>query len=80
METNLVIEGLKFMVLGMGTVLAFIVILIVVMNIQAKIIQRFFPEPKAAAPKSTDSTPSAQPKDNKKIAAIAAAIMHHNKV
>ncbi len=77
METNLVIEGLKFMVLGMGTVLIFLVVLIVLMNVQAKIIERFFPEPKGA-PNTSSAPPSTQQKDTKKIvAAISAAIMHH---
>jgi oxaloacetate decarboxylase gamma subunit len=74
METNLILEGLKFMVLGMGTVFAFLVIMIVCMNIMSAIIHKFFPEPKASA---SPSAP-AQQQDNKKvIAAISAAISHH---
>ncbi len=81
METNLVIEGLKFMILGMGTVLIFLVVLIALMNLQQKIIERFFPEPKGAPAPSTPTAPTGQQKDNKKtVAAISAAIMHHNKV
>ncbi len=77
METNLVIEGLKFMVLGMGTVLIFLVVLIVLMNLQTKIIERFFPEPKGA-PDTPNASPGTPQKDTKKIvAAISAAIMHH---
>ncbi len=77
METNLVIEGLKFMVLGMGTVLIFLVVLIALMNLQTKIIERFFPEPKGA-PDTPSAPPSTPQKDTKKIvAAISAAIMHH---
>ncbi len=79
METNLVVEGLKFMALGMGTVFLFLIVLIGMMNLQAKIIGRFFPEPHAV-PDSPSKAPSAPAKDNKKIAAIAAAIMHHNNV
>ena len=74
METNLILEGLKFMVLGMGTVFAFLVIMIVCMNIMSTIIHKFFPEPQASA----SPTAPAQQKDNKKvIAAISAAITHH---
>ncbi len=76
METNLIVEGLKFMALGMGTVFVFLVILIGMMNLQAKIIGRFFPEPHVA-PDGHGKAPSAPAKDNKKIAAITAAIMHH---
>jgi len=73
METNLVLEGLKFMALGMGTVFTFLVIMIACMNIMSIIIHKFFPEPQASA---TPSAPAQQ--DNKKvIAAISAAISHH---
>ena len=75
METNLVIEGFKFMGLGMGTVFLFLIVMIFSMNIMSIIVHRFFPEPEAnAAP-----TSSAAPQQDKKnvIAAITAAIKHH---
>ena len=71
METNLILEGFKFMGLGMGTVFLFLITMIVSMNIMSTVIHRFFPEPQPSA------SPEA-PKDNKKIiAAITAAIAHH---
>ena len=57
METNLILEGFKFMGLGMGTVFLFLIIMIVCMNIMSSIIHRFFPEPQ----------PSATPPVEKKI-------------
>ena len=73
METNLVIEGFKFMGLGMGTVFTFLIIMIVCMNIMSAVIHKFFPEPQVSADPSASA-----PKDNKKvIAAITAAIKHH---
>jgi len=73
METNLVIEGFKFMGLGMGTVFLFLIVMIVSMNIMSIVIHKFFPEPEASAAPSASA-----PKDNKKvIAAITAAISHH---
>jgi len=73
METNLVIEGFKFMGLGMGTVFLFLIVMIFSMNIMSKVIHRFFPEPQADV-----NAPVAAQKDNKKIiAAITAAITHH---
>ena len=73
-ETNLIVEGFKFMGLGMGTVFVFLIIMIGSMNIMSTIIHKFFPEPQAA-----DVNPSAPAKqDNKKVvAAITAAIAHH---
>ena len=73
METNLVLEGFKFMGLGMGTVFLFLIVMIIFMNIMSVIIHKFFPEPH----QSPDAS-SANKKDNKKIiAAITAAIAHH---
>jgi len=75
METNLVMEGIKFMFLGMGTVFTFLVIMILCMNAMSKIIHKFFPEPQPSADIQQQSGAS---KDNKKIvAAITAAIAHH---
>jgi oxaloacetate decarboxylase gamma subunit len=75
METNLILEGFKFMGLGMATVFAFLIIMIVCMNIMSSVIHRFFPEPQAGAePQAQAQTQQ----DNKKIiAAISAAISHH---
>ncbi len=74
METNLVIEGVKFMFLGMGTVFAFLIIMILFMNLMSYIIHKFFPEPQSSA----DTQQTDTQKDNKKIiAAITAAIAHH---
>lgn len=43
MELNLVAEGLKFMVLGMVTVFLFLILMVFVLQIQSKIIRKFFP-------------------------------------
>ena len=79
METNLVLEGVKFMMLGMGTVFMFLVIMILVTNAVSKIVNRFFPEP-VSVPKETHNTTAQSAQNNKRIvAAITAAIMHHRK-
>lgn len=76
MEVNLVVEGFKFMVLGMGIVFLFLVLLIIAMNVLSKIVQRYFPEPKAAPAPSAKQASGAD--KLKKVAAIAAALHHHN--
>lgn len=73
MEVNLVIEGLKFMVLGMSIVFLFLVLMIVAMYTMSKIVRRYFPEPQAASPKAVAPAVDTL----KKVAAIAAAIHHH---
>jgi len=76
MEVNLVVEGLKFMVLGMSIVFLFLVLMIISMNVMSKVIHRYFPEPQAAP--SKPKAPAAAGDKLKQVAAIAAAIHHHN--
>ena len=70
METNLVVEGFKFMGLGMGTVFLFLVVMIICMNIMAYVTHKFFPEVKPR-----EETPIK--KNNNVIAAITAALIYH---
>lgn len=77
METNLVLEGFKFMGLGMGTVFVFLIIMIVSMNIMSIVIHRFFPEPEPTAAVPSSAPTSAKKDNNKLVAAITAAIKHH---
>jgi len=75
-DVNLIGESLKFMVLGMTVVFAFLFILVQVVKLQAKIINKYFPEeaPKAAAP-----TSSGQSDESQRIAAIIAAVTEFRK-
>ena len=73
METNLVIEGFKFMGLGMGTVFVFLIIMIIMMNFMSSIINKFFPEPH----QNESTTVNTQNNHSKVVAAITAAIKHH---
>jgi len=71
MEYSLVGEGLKFMVLGMLIVFAFLAILVQVMKLQAKIIGKLFKEetPVVTTPATNDSEEEAR-----RVAAIIAAV------
>ena len=73
METNLVMEGFKFMALGMGTVFLFLIILIVLMNVMSVVLHKYFPEPQI----ETTAQNIDADKNKKVIAAITAAIAHH---
>jgi len=78
METNLVVEGLKFMFLGMGTVFLFLVVMILLMNLQAKVIKCMFPEPNKGSVPVSAAAKTQQSKNNK-VAAIVAAIIEDKK-
>lgn len=78
METNLVMEAFKFMVLGMGIVFSFLIIMVFALKAQAALIGKFFPE-KDNMKTAKKVQPSVATSDTaKKIAAISAAIQHHN--
>jgi len=76
MEINLVAEGLKFMVLGMTVVLFFLVILVQVMKLQAKIIGKYFPE---KAPEAVPASTDARQDTQHHVAAIVAAVAEFRK-
>lgn len=86
METNLVVESIKFMFLGMGTVFLFLIIMIYFMGGMSNFVHRFFPEILVDTNSSVQSIQGNQniqsiqndQVDQKKIvAAITAAIKHH---
>lgn len=74
MDTNLLVEGIKFMALGMGAVFLFLAVMIVMINIMSAVIHKLFPEPIAKA-----QDEETQSNNTKVIAAISAAITHHRK-
>jgi oxaloacetate decarboxylase gamma subunit len=77
MEYSLVGEGLKFMVLGMLIVFAFLIVLVQVMKLQAKIINKYFPE-KAPEVSATSKTNNAT-QEAHHVAAIIAAVTEFRK-
>ncbi len=84
MEVNLVSEGLKFMVLGMTTVFLFLLLLILVLKVQAKLVQKYFPQKSAslgaaAASQVASTTTSGKDDDAEVVAAITAAITDFRK-
>jgi oxaloacetate decarboxylase gamma subunit len=73
MDMNLVAEGLKFMVLGMTTVFLFLILMVIVLNFQAKMIAKYFPAKPPAPPPSRAGNMTAAD-DTEVVAAIIAAI------
>ena len=76
-ETNFVFESVKFMLLGMGTVYIFLIIMVFIMNLMSKIINKYFPEPNPSTSPTQKQTASNANEKPKVVAAITAAIMHH---
>ncbi len=69
-------ESVKILLLGMATVFMFLIIMSYLTSLMSKFIQKYLPE----VPSSPVPTPRAQAKrsdDKAKVAAIAAAIHHH---
>ncbi|HIQ27101.1 MAG TPA: Na+-transporting oxaloacetate decarboxylase subunit gamma [Sulfurovum sp.] len=73
-DVNLILESLKFMVLGMTVVFVFLTILVIVVNLQAKIIKKFFPEESPVLPTPLEGTDEPQ-----RVAAIIAAVTEFRK-
>jgi len=70
-------ESVKFMILGMGIVYILLMVIVLLTNIQAKIVAKYFPDkPKEAdTPKSSGTTSSSD--DGAVIAAIVAAVQKY---
>jgi len=78
MEVNNIMEALKFMVLGMGVVFLFLFILVKVVELQASLIAKYFPEntPKTPASPAGNATDA---DENQRVAAVIAAITEFRK-
>ena len=76
MEINLVGESIKFMILGMLIVFTFLILLVQIMKLQAKLINKYFPEkvPVVPVPTVQESVDDAH-----HVAAIVAAISEFRK-
>lgn len=72
MEINLVLEGLKFMVLGMVTVFLFLILMVIILNFQAKFLNKFFPQKANPAPSRKSSVAQSSPQGDNKAAMVAA--------
>ncbi|WP_419769646.1 MAG: OadG family protein [Candidatus Marinarcus sp.] len=78
MEVNLVVEALKFMVLGMGVVFSFLVIMVYALKVQTVLINKFFPLAEKKPINKVQTQVVTASDTAKKIAAISAVVQHHN--
>ena len=77
MEIHLVGESIKFMLLGMTVVFIFLSVLVLLMRLQAKLINKYFPEKEVAVPASKARID--QEYERMRTAAIIAAITEFRK-
>ena len=80
MEVDMTIEGLKYMVLGMTTVFLFLLLMIYVLKLQTKLLNKFFPQkPVSVAPVKSSAPSTVSTQEEETIAAITAAITEYKK-
>lgn len=75
-------QGLELMLYGMGTVVVFLALLVVITTGMSRLLGRYFPEPVVAPrPRPQPGTPatSGDGADKELVAVIAAAIRQHRK-
>jgi oxaloacetate decarboxylase (Na+ extruding) subunit gamma len=77
METNLIAEAVKFMILGMGVVFSFLIIMVYALKVQAKLVNKYCPEKKIEPSNQLKSITNEASNNSTKIAAIVAAVQHH---
>ena len=76
MEIDLIAESIKFMMLGMGIVFAFLIILIFILKAQGALLTKYFPAENKVVP-NVNLKDSSVKNETAKIAAIIAAVQHH---
>jgi len=75
MEINLIVETLKFLILGMSTVFLFLILMVYVVEFQSKIIAKYFPQINEEDISKVNSTKKVSQNGNLVVvAAIAASL------
>ncbi|QFU75310.1 oxaloacetate decarboxylase [Halioglobus maricola] len=76
MTDDIVSQGVELMLYGMGTVVVFLALLVVITTFMSTVITRYFPEAPAPAPVPRKPVASAAAQ-GEVIAAISAAVHQH---
>ena len=81
MRGDIVAQGVELMLYGMGTVVLFLALLVVMTSVMSQWVNRYFPEPQSSAEaalhKLRGPMPSAD--DPELVAVISAAIRQHRR-
>ncbi len=73
----MILEAVKYMILGMGVVYLFLTLMVWVLDLQHKLLLKYFPD--SFAEPSTEAPQQSKREKLKKVAAIAAALHHMKK-
>lgn len=79
MDNEFMQQGLDLMLYGMGSVLVFLTILVVVTVLMSALMTRFFPEPEVKLPERSATDVGTTAVDDKLLAVIRAALEQHRK-
>ncbi len=79
MEVNYAVEGLKFMLLGMGTVFSFLLLLVYILKFQEGLFKKFFPEKSSGAKSKSPVVSTKTDNDDEVVAVITAAVADFKK-
>ena len=78
MHESLISQGLSLLIYGMGTVMAFLALLVLVTGLLSRLLARYFPEPVVApAPKRAAPAPVGAAPSPQIAAVITQAIAQH---
>ncbi len=77
MDNEILQQGLDLMLYGMGSVLVFLTILVVVTVLMSVLMGRFFPEPEVELPPRNDTDVGPAAIDDKLLTVIRAALVQH---
>ena len=72
-------QGVELMVFGMGTVVAFLALLVVATTVMSTLVGRYFPEPHKPSPSRPPPAAGAVKDDAELVAAISAALHQHRR-
>lgn len=79
MDNEFMQQGLDLMLYGMGSVLVFLTILVVVTVLMSALMTRFFREPEIEMPERSETKGGVAVVDDKVVAVIKAALAQHRK-
>ena len=79
MQGDIIDQGVELMLYGMGTVVVFLSLLILVTILMSWFIARFFPEPELTAVNPVAPVPPAQAADQSRLVAVITAAIHRHR-